>query len=236
LVKSGETPISVVMQRLLTGHAVYFNRRHKRFDQLFRNRYLSILCQEDRYFLQLLRYIHLNPIRTGTVKTIKTPNNYKYTGHAYLLGEQTNDWQDTAYPLSWYGKQKNRLKQKYLNYIKEGLSEGERLDLTGGGLLRTARGWKGLKELRKKGKSTLGDERMLGDSKESYTISQLLCDVCAYYHVPVEDVKSPSKQRHLAAAKSMICYLAVRKLDMKGIEVAHYLNLSKSAVSKLITG
>jgi REP element-mobilizing transposase RayT len=251
LVKSGETPISVVMRRLLTGHALYFNRRHKRYGHLFHNRYRSILCQEDSYFLQLVRYIHLNPIRTRAVKTIKTLNKYKYAGHAYLLGEQTNDWQDISYPLSWFGKQKNSIKQKYLDYVKEGLREGERSDLTGGRMQSTAGGWKNLKR-----QSTLGDRRVLGDSsfvqqvlqqtdetpvpietiKASYDIKQLVYDVCDYYNVPEEDVKSPSKQRHLAPAKSMICYIAVRKLGMKGIEVAQYLDLSNSAVSKLITG
>jgi hypothetical protein len=47
------------MRRLLTGYAVYFNRRHKRFGHLFPNRYKSIVC-EDAYFQELVRYIHLN--------------------------------------------------------------------------------------------------------------------------------------------------------------------------------
>ena len=61
LLRTGDNPISTVMGRLLTGYAVTFNRRYKRHGQLFQNRYKSILCQEDPYFIELVRYIHLNP-------------------------------------------------------------------------------------------------------------------------------------------------------------------------------
>lgn len=51
------------MQRLLTGYAASFNRRCKRHGQLFQNRCKSILCPEDRYLEEAVRYIHLNPLR-----------------------------------------------------------------------------------------------------------------------------------------------------------------------------
>jgi len=67
LLKTGPVPIATVMRRLLTGHAKRYNRRHQRHGHLFQNRYKSILCQEDAYLLELVRYIHLNPIRVGLV-------------------------------------------------------------------------------------------------------------------------------------------------------------------------
>ena len=63
LLRSGSAGISTLMRRLLTGHAVYFNRKYRRHGQLFQNRYKSIICQEDIYFKELVRYIHLNPLR-----------------------------------------------------------------------------------------------------------------------------------------------------------------------------
>gem|GEM_PF-6191785 len=63
LLKTGSTLIATVMKRLLTGYAMHYNRRHKRSGHLFQNRYKSILCQEDVYLLELVRYIHLNPCR-----------------------------------------------------------------------------------------------------------------------------------------------------------------------------
>jgi hypothetical protein len=54
LLKTGLTPIATIMRRLLTGHAVYFNRRHRRYGHLFQNRYKSILCQEEPYLRELV--------------------------------------------------------------------------------------------------------------------------------------------------------------------------------------
>ena len=63
LLRTGKLPVASFMQRLLTGYAVSFNRRHRRHGHLFQNRYKSILCEEDRYLRQLVIYIHLNPPR-----------------------------------------------------------------------------------------------------------------------------------------------------------------------------
>ena len=63
LLQTGNTAISTVMRRLLTGYAVSFNKRHERQGRLFQNRYKSILCQQEPYLLELVRYIHLNPLR-----------------------------------------------------------------------------------------------------------------------------------------------------------------------------
>ncbi len=63
LLRTGLVPIATVMRRLLTGYAVSFNRKYRRHGQLFQNRYKSILCQEDPYLRELVRYIHLNPLR-----------------------------------------------------------------------------------------------------------------------------------------------------------------------------
>ncbi|MEJ2157770.1 MAG: transposase [Desulfobacteraceae bacterium] len=67
LLRTGACPVATVMRRLLTGHAISYNQRHNRHGHLFQNRYKSILCREDTYFLELVRYIHLNPLRTRLV-------------------------------------------------------------------------------------------------------------------------------------------------------------------------
>jgi REP element-mobilizing transposase RayT len=85
LLKTGLTPIATIMRRLLTGHAVYFNRRHRRWGHLFHNRYKSILCQEDNYLLELVRYIHLNPLRTKQVSDLKKLERYPYCGGEFKL-------------------------------------------------------------------------------------------------------------------------------------------------------
>ena len=67
LLRSGPAGLPQVMRRLLTGYAQAYNRRHRRVGHLFQNRYKSIVVEEDPYFRELVRYIHLNPLRARLV-------------------------------------------------------------------------------------------------------------------------------------------------------------------------
>ena len=78
------------MRRLMTGYAVTFNKRHKRSGHLFQNRYKSIVCEEDPYLLELIRYIHLNPLRARLVPDLKELDKYPWTGHSAILGRRKN--------------------------------------------------------------------------------------------------------------------------------------------------
>jgi putative transposase len=93
LLRTGKVPISTVMRRLLTGYAVSFNRRHRRYGHLFQNRFKSILCQEDLYLKELVGYIHLNPLRARLVAELKELAKYPYAGHSVLMGKQIRDFQ-----------------------------------------------------------------------------------------------------------------------------------------------
>ena len=62
LLFSGPSGLALFMRRLLSGYSQAFNRRHKRSGHLFQNRYKSILCEEETYLWELVRYIHLNPL------------------------------------------------------------------------------------------------------------------------------------------------------------------------------
>jgi len=71
-------PISIVMRHLLTGYALYYNKKYRRLGYLFQNRFKSILCQKDSYFLELVRYILLNPVRAKIVDNLDGLYKYKY--------------------------------------------------------------------------------------------------------------------------------------------------------------
>jgi len=90
LLRTGPTPLSKVMRRLMTGYAVTFNKRHKRSGHLFQNRYKSVICEEDPYLLELIRYIHLNPLRAKLVQDLNELDRYPWTGHSAILGRRKN--------------------------------------------------------------------------------------------------------------------------------------------------
>ena len=165
LLRSGPGGISDLMRRLLTGYAVSFNHRHRRHGQLLQNRYKSIICQEDTYFLELVRYIHLNPVRAKLVQDLKGLNRYRFCGHSVIMGKNKRSWQQNRSVLSQFGKTVPASRKKYASFIAAGWDQGRRSELTGGGLVRSLGGWAEVKKMRLKGQDSVkGDERVLGDS------------------------------------------------------------------------
>ena len=103
LLSSGVQGLSKFMRRLLTGYAVTYNIRHRRHGHLFQNRYKSIVCDGDSYFTELVRYIHLNPLRVKLVKDINELERYRYCGHGVVMGRHKASWQDREYVLGRFG-------------------------------------------------------------------------------------------------------------------------------------
>jgi len=88
LFRSGPSGMSFLMRRLLTGYVVSFNRRCRRTGQLFQNRCKSIICQEDAYFKELVRYIRLDPLRSNVVSSLSDLDRFPFTGHRALMGRK----------------------------------------------------------------------------------------------------------------------------------------------------
>ena len=164
LLRTGNVKIAAVMRRLLTGHATRFNRRHRRSGHLFQNRYKSILCQEDAYLLELVRYIHLNPLRAKLAENMDALAKYPFSGHGVIMGKHKQPWQNIDMVLSCFGKLKGPARRNYRAFVTKGIADGRRADLIGGGLIRSAGGWKALKALKKAKLHLKSDERILGDS------------------------------------------------------------------------
>ena len=108
LVRSGHRPLSRTMRSLLTGYAGAFNRRHHRKGHLFQNRYKSVVVEEAPYFLELVRYLHLNPLRTGIVQDLRALDRYPWSGHAALVGRGTIPWQATRTVLARFAPTRRR--------------------------------------------------------------------------------------------------------------------------------
>src|SRR3990172_1092776 len=162
LLRSGPGGISDYMRKLLTGYAVYYNRRHKRHGYLFQNRYKSIVCEEENYLLELVRYIHLNPLRAKMVKSIEELDEYPYSGHSVLIGKRGHKRQDRDYVLREFGSKEGSAKKEYRKFMEAGMGQGRRPELVGGGLIRSQGGWSQVISMRRRRDAEKSDERILG--------------------------------------------------------------------------
>ncbi len=66
LIMTHETPLSKIVQGINQSYTMYFNRKYHKMGHLFQGRYKAILCDWDGYLLSLLKYIHCNPLMSGS--------------------------------------------------------------------------------------------------------------------------------------------------------------------------
>ena len=253
LLRSGPAGIAALMRRLLTGYAVSYNRRHKRHGQLFQNRYKSIICQEDTYLKELVRYIHLNPLRVKIVADIKGLDRYSYCGHSALTGKKKREWQDVEYVLGFFGRRVGEARKAYVSYVKKGIAPGRRPELVGGGLIRTLGGWDEVKKIRLSGQYRIkGDQRILGENdfvmdvlskseeqfSRSYKLKSLGYDfekvverVSILFHVEKDYITGRGRQKDRVRARDLLCYWAVVELGMPMVDLARKFDITPAAVS-----
>ena len=255
LLRTGNAPIATVMRRLLTGHAVSFNRKHRRSGHLFQNRYKSILCQEEAYLMELVRYIHLNPLRAKLVKNMSALDNYPYCGHAVVMGTHRHAWQNVQLVLHQFGKAIAVARKNYRAFVEKGIEQGKRTDLTGGGLIRSAGGWSAVKAMRSRDAFHKSDERILGDGTfverilaenqealehryalraEGITVMDVAERVARVMGIATEQVWLPGKYKQQVVARSLLCYWSVNELGECMTALSKRLGISTAAVSKAV--
>ena len=233
--------LAETMRRLLTSYAVYFNRKYQRCGHLFQNRYKSILCEEEPYLLELVRYIHLNPLRAGMVADLESLERYPWSGHAVLLGKRAMEGQETDAVLTRFGTSKTRSLRGYRQFIADGISAGRRNDLVGGGLKRSQ------PDCVETGEISAFDERILGSGEfvelltgganvlmqknPPLTLEKLIERVSAVTGVSVERIHCPGKERDVARAKALFCCLAVREYGYTGTAAGKAVGISSAGAS-----
>ena len=161
VLRSGERGLAWLMQRVMTGHAVRYNLRHNRSGHLFQNRYKNIVVEEEPHFLELVRYVVLNPVRAGLVASPEELDRYAWNGHAVVMGTHQAPWQDIAEVLARFAGKRNAAIARYREFVADGWNQGRRDELTGGGLIRSA-GGHDVAAGRRSEEREAADERILG--------------------------------------------------------------------------
>jgi REP element-mobilizing transposase RayT len=255
LLRSGPAGLPRFMRRFLTGYAISFNRRHRRHGHLFQNRYKSIVCEEDAYFRELVRYIHLNPLRARLVPDLVGLDRSPWSGHATLLGRHARPWQDRDYVLAWFGRSQRVAIRAYRTYVEEGIAQGRRPELVGGGLVRSLGGWAEVHAVRQRGQPVLADPRILGtgafvegmiqagderlrvvhgweDRQRAARVA--IAEECRKAEVSVEELRLGSRRHPLPTVRARLAERAVEEWGLSLADAARELGVSTSAVAKAL--
>ncbi|MBK8575920.1 MAG: transposase [Elusimicrobia bacterium] len=248
LIQSGpQGSAAPLMRRLMTGYVGHFNRRYRRSGHLFQNRYKSILCDRDSYLTELVRYIHLNPMRAGIVKTLEELKLFPWSGHGTIMNHKPRKWQVVDEVLLCFGSNHRESQKRYEAFVREGLHQGKREDLIGGGLLRSLGRkpgqWGGLQRDDK----IAYDDRILGSGhfvesvlkeaekesleKTTLSIHEIAEMVAGEMNVDLKDLLRKGRRDPVSKAKAVLIFLGTRLKGLSCKSMAEMTGMSIQAAS-----
>lgn len=249
LLRSGRTGLADMMRSLLTGYAMYYNKRHKRSGYLFQNRYKATLCDGDAYLMALVRYIHLNPIKARLVNTLEQLDHFSMCGHTVMMGIGKAIWQDTDAVLGLFGNTVSAARQAYREYIREGISGSG--DFEGGGLMRSISHGNGDFLRGKVPDHIKYDERILGESnfvdsiylkigdlkeddKEQYTFEEVLDIIARKEGIDKTVLCSKNRAWQVEQARKLAVFIGVGKLGLTNTAVGRIFKMTPGGITLIL--
>lgn len=244
LLRTTDAPMSAVMRPLNSGYARWYNRKWRRKGYLYQDRFKSVLSQDMEYARQLIRYIHLNPIRGGLVGSLRELRHWPWCGHGYLLsakGANGKGFQDRNEALRRFGEKPEEAVRAYLSYLREGIKDGATEDagaIDDVGERETSgshRGWP----------AVIGDSAFAQAAMERHRVAQwrkhrqtdypsvlamIAGSVCTECGIERKDLFRRGRMNARSRARALFCYRAHHEELLPFATIADYLGTTITPV------
>jgi REP element-mobilizing transposase RayT len=221
LLECGRTPLAKFMQGVQQTYTQYFNRTYRKVGHLFQGRYQAILCQKDAYLLELVRYIHLNPVRS---KLVRSAERYRYSGEQAYQSGKPSAVVDCGPVLKMIGG-----KAAYRRFVQEGLGDGHNEE------------YYEVKDQRFLGGEQFGEalrREIEGEevrSRKARSISAVATDLARALTVAPEALRSPNHGWDISRERTKMAYVLVRRGGFKVKDVAEYFSRDSTTISSLLS-
>lgn len=224
------------------------NKRHGRRGYLFQDRFKSVLCQDQDYAAQLIKYIHLNPVRAGMVKSLEQLGSWTWCGHGFMIGNQKargQAFQNRKESLRRFGEEEKEAVENYLNYLSEGydltdtekaglLPERENKEIAG-----SCKGWPaviGDPEFVRNAleQHKIGKHRLHRRADYQYVLKQTADEVCKKFEITTDELMKRGRKNSVSDARAEFCYRAHIEELLPIAAIADFLVITLSPVSVLV--
>jgi putative transposase len=245
LVRTSEQVLAALMRRLNSKYAQYFGKKHRRCGYLFQDRFRSIATQDQNYVEEIVRYIHLNPIRAGICPNLDQLESYPWTGHSALMGKYKNNFQNIDAVLRRFGKNKPQARARYRTFLMEGIGPGNESEI-----ISKIRNSNRAKEQRGASECwVIGDEnfvkgilkldkgnrmRLSRYAREGWDLDRLSTVIEKHMGINREELHRRCKGGPASDAKKALTYIAYRVLGIPVKDVARFLGIGGPAVSMML--
>jgi len=199
----------------------YFNKRYGKVGHLFQGRYKAILCEKESYLLELIRYIHLNPVRA---EIVEDPGRYPWTGHLAYMGKEKRNLIDSDRVLGQFAKKRSLARRVYGQFVWDGMKTGHEE-----------------KYYRVKDQRYLGEDEFVdkveGLKKKhepwywDISLEKIVLEVLRETGIPRDQVYSLTRGREGALGRYLAAYLARKLAGFRVIEVARHFNREPMTLS-----
>lgn len=221
LIQVGEAPLGRLMLRIASQYARTIQRHLHTTGHLFEKRYHPVLVDADEYLLELLRYIHLNPVRAHMVSKA---DDYPWSSHHAYTGVRSEHWVTTDFALAMFHPRRDQAIAAYIRFVNQ---EGDRPSP--------------LNECNQNDRRILGSDDFAGQllgaawrPRSRKSLQELLEEAARQFSVTAEGLLSPSKQRRLTHARAWIAHQAVTLRIASLSHVARFLQRSESALRESV--
>jgi hypothetical protein len=246
LLRTGETPLSVAMHRLGTGYAMDFNRRHGRAGHLFQNRYKALPVENDAYVLEVIRYIHLNPVRAGIVPDVDALALYPWTGHRALMGRGKAHFLSVDLVLGGMGASHEEARLRLREWMGAALPGGIPEATEGPGLDEPDPPTKEESTPPAQDGAPASPGRALPSAgghcprsvradilhQEGWDLRRLIRTICEELGVRAEDIRSGRRSRRVSRARAVIAWFAWTDLGLSQEDLAVHLGVAGNSLSE----
>jgi len=200
-VQVSDVSLSRIIQNVSFRYTRYINHRRNQVGHLFQGRYKALLIDADKYLLELVRYIHNNPVRAVMVKSAE---QYIWSSHSAYLGKISVPWLTTDWILFQFAKESQRAIELYRDFVLAGKDEGHRKEFHHGNI-----------EGRLLGEDRFAEEAFRSASQKfsrKTTLEHVLLKVCEEYGVEVDELSGGSRQKRITEPRS-VAALLIRDID-----------------------
>ena len=208
-------PLSQIMQRVQQVYTQWFNHGNNRTGHVFQQRYKALLCDKNSYLLQLIRYIHNNPVKANLVGGLA----YKWSSHNHYIGKETGNFIDTSDVLRMFSENRREALKQYSQFMNHEYEEEIDFDKF---------------EEFQSGMQVI--ERENEDKEKELSIDEIIEKVCNNENVNISEITRRTKIQRITDIRKAIVLLSEKHSNIKNIELAHKLNLSISMISKIKSG
>jgi REP element-mobilizing transposase RayT len=243
LVRINENPLGNFMRLLNGRYAQYFRKKSKTRGYLFQDRYKSIVTQDQFYIEEMVRYIHLNPIRAGICRSIRELDHFPWSGHSVLVDNQSLKAQNTTDVLKRFGREKKGAITEYLHFLEDGL----KTEPDSYSAIRFAN--RGSENIHNTGSWVIGNRDFVAAALAAENVEKIRCSRHAKEGIVIEEIaKKVAREMGLAdgeimfrgkknarsEARKKCAYILHRHYGLPVIRIAEFFNISSPAVSLMI--